>query len=63
MDALAISTHHDSVTGTSAQQVVYDYERIFKEAKHSILNLYFKELGEIVNFQLNNFGILDKNNW
>ena len=50
MDALAISTHHDSVTGTSAQQVVNDYERIFKEAKHSILNLYFKELGEIVNF-------------
>lgn len=36
MDALAISTHHDAVTGTSTQLVVYDYERIFNEAKQAI---------------------------
>ena len=59
MDALAISTHHDAVTGTSTQLVVYDYERIFNEAKQAIQNLYFKELGEIANYQLNNIVVFD----
>jgi hypothetical protein len=32
LDALAISTHHDGVTGTSPTDTIKDYSRIFKNS-------------------------------
>jgi len=40
LDALAISTHHDGVTGTSPIDTVRDYSRIFKNAANQIIKTY-----------------------
>lgn len=49
LDALAISTHHDGVTGTSPTDTVRDYSRIFTNAGNSVIKLYSSQLGEIIN--------------
>ena len=36
LDALAISSHHDGITGTSPTETVRDYSRIFTNAADKV---------------------------